>query len=220
MAIQQDPFYLDNLFVQDVNELERLGKLSPRTNYHLLQISAILRRLVLDEQPLAIYASTRLRIPLLVLVPEPISGNANYPGRKIPPNLLSYAPQISEETHPSGLRGFFLRSYTLQDYLATPHMVLPDASMNGRAITPKEMIKFFANKLGGVHADKNLVDRKEGGGSIDAETLHLINKTVSIFGEDSLFQQFGVIGERVWRCCGPLRDRFVDLKALFEPPSE
>jgi hypothetical protein len=100
----------------------------------------------------------------------------------------------------------------MDEYLSHPHMVLPNAksgSLTGRAITPREMIQFFANKLGGVHADKNLVDIADGGRSVDAETLHLINKKVSIFGEEALFHQFGVIAERVWRACAPLRDELL-----------
>lgn len=98
----------------------------------------------------------------------------------------------------------------LAPYLQRPHMVPPhtekSGALKGRAITPLEMIRFFANKLGGVHADKNLLDIADGGRSVDAESLHTINKKVSIFGEEALFHQFGVIGGRIWRACAPLRD--------------
>jgi hypothetical protein len=122
---------------------------------------------------------------------------------------MHYAPQISDRTHPLGVNGYFHCPYKMDEYLRLPHMVLPNpksSSSTGRAITPREMILFFANKLGGVHADKNLVDVSQGGRSVDAETLHLINKSVSIFGEEALFREFGVITERVWRACAPLRD--------------
>jgi hypothetical protein len=198
------------MFVQDVTELERLGNLKPRTDYTLLQMSGILRRLVADEQPLVHHARSRCITPLVVLVPEPISGNPRHgPLRAFPPAVMHYAPEISNYTHPSGLEGYFHCPYSVDEYLGRPHMVLPNAksgSLTGRAITPREMIQFFANKLGGVHADKNLVDIADGGRSVDAETLYLINKKVSIFGEAALFHQFGVIAECVWRACAPLRD--------------
>jgi hypothetical protein len=213
MGAKQSPEWLDQLFVQDVSELERLGNLNPRSDYALLQMSGILRRLVVDEQPLAHHARSRCSTPLVVLVPEPISGNPRYdPSRVLPPTVMHYALEISNRTHPFGLEGYFHCPYTMDEYLGRPHMVLPNVksdSMTGRAITPREMIQFFANKLGGVHADKNLVDIADGGRSVDAETLHLINKKVSIFGEEALFHQFGVIGERVWRACAPLRDELL-----------
>ena len=213
MAAKQSPEWLDELFVQDVTELERLGNLTPRTHYMLLQMSGILRRLVVDEQPLALHARSRCKTPLVVLVPEPISGNPRYDAsRTFPPAVMHYAPEISNRTHPFGLEGYFHCPYAVDEYVSRPHMVLPDAKagkLTGRAITPREMIQFLANKLGGVHADKNLIDIADGGRSVDAETLHLINKKVSIFGEEALFHQFGVIGERIWRACAPLRDELL-----------
>jgi hypothetical protein len=71
------------------------------------------------------------------------------------------------------------------------------------------MIQFLANKLGGVHADKNLVDIADGGRSVDAETLHTINQKVSIYGEEALFHEFAVVAVRIWRACAPLRDEFL-----------
>lgn len=125
---------------------------------------------------------------------------------------MHYAPEISNRTHPFGLEGYFHSPYKMDEYLARPHMVLPNAksgSLTGRTITPREMIQFLANKLGGVHVDKNLVDIADGGRSVDAETLHMINKKVSIFGEEALFHEFGVIAERIWRACAPLRDELL-----------
>jgi hypothetical protein len=209
MAIKQNPQWLDGVFVQDVTELERLGNITPRTQYVILQMSAVLRRLAVDEQPLAQHAASRCSIPLVILVPEPMSGNPRYETeRTFPPAVMKYAPDISERSCPPGV---FHCPYTLQEYLDRTHMVLPRAdkstrSLKGRAITPREMILFFANKLGGVHADKNLVDIADGGRSVDAETLHNINNSVSMHGQEALFHQFGFIAERVWRACAPLRD--------------
>ncbi len=208
---EQDPVYLDNLFVADVNELERLGKINPRSDYEHLQMSAILRRLTLDEQPIVHHAAKRCQTPLIILVPEPKSGNPRYdPEWTIPAPLVKYAPEISERTHPTGTRGYFWCPYELDGYLRRTHMVLPandrSGALRGRPISPSEMILFLANKLGGVHADRKLRDLADGGRSVDAATLHQINQHVSIFGKASIFQQFGIVAERVWRCCAPLRD--------------
>jgi hypothetical protein len=202
---------LDELFVHDVDELERLGRISPRSDYQHLQMSGILRRLACDEQPLIPHASKRSTIPAIVLVPEPRSGNPKFdPTYQIPPALRKYAPQLTEDQYPGGANGYFLCPYSVQDYLARPHMVLPakhkDGQLKGRPISPREMILFLANKLGGVHADRNLKDLGDGGRSVDAETLYQINQHVSIYGQSSIFQQFGIVAERIWRCCGPMRD--------------
>jgi hypothetical protein len=207
MAVQ-DPEYLDKLFVQDVAELERLGRQTPRDNYSVLQMSAVIRRLFCDEQCLAQHASKRLGMPLIFLVPEPIAGNPAYdPKRTFHPLVLKYAPEISERTHPFGREGFFHAPYDMIEYLERPHMVLPHKGQ-GRAIRPRELVKFFANKMGGVHADKNLVDDSK----LDAETLHTINESVSIFGQPALFQQFGHIADAAWRCAAPLRDAYEECK--------
>ena len=43
----------------------------------------------------------------------------------------------------------------MTEYLERPHMVLPHKGQ-GHVIRPRELVKFFANKMGGVHADKNI----------------------------------------------------------------
>src|SRR6185503_2414651 len=98
---EQDPAYLDNIFVRDVGELERLAAINPRDEYVVLQMSAVIRRLFCDEQPLGQHAAKRLGMPLIFLIPEPISGNPRYDPSKVhDPRVLKYAPEISERSHP------------------------------------------------------------------------------------------------------------------------
>ena len=217
MTVKLSSAWLDQLFIQDVGELERLGNLSPRTHYTLVRISGILRKLVLDEQPLVHHAVSRCLTPFIILVPEQILGSSRYEVSRVFPALVTkYAPEITEQTHPSGSRGYFLCPYLLPEYLKYVHMVLPSTNkagnLEGRSITVREMILYFADKLGGVHADKNLDDIVDGGRAVDAETMHSINEKVSIFGEGALFNQFGIIGERIWRACAPLRDELLAKK--------
>jgi hypothetical protein len=206
LVIQQSDETLDRLFVHAVDELERLGTLQPRTQLTLIDMSAPVRRLVLDEQPLVRHAKRRCKIPLIVLIPEPISGNPRFNEKlSIHTLIMKYAPEISQSNYPGGKKAYFHCPYSMDEYIVQPHMVLPinrDGGIQGRKITPKEMIKLFANKLGGIHADINLRDSE----SLEAETLFLINESISIQGEKTLFQQFGVICERIWRACAPLRD--------------
>jgi hypothetical protein len=156
--------------------------------------------------------SKRLRMPLIFLVPEPISGNPAYdPTRTFHLLVLKYAPEISERTHPFGRKGYFYVPYDMIEYLKRPHIALPHNG-RGRAIRPRELIKFFADKIGDVHADKNFVDDSK----LAAEKLHAINESVSIFGQPALFQQFGDIADAAWRCAAPLRDAYIERHHMTE----
>ena len=199
--------HLHKLFINDVDELARLGNTDPRTNHVRLQMSGILRRLVADQHSLATIAAADCRSPLVFLVPEPISGNRRYKTQEeTEPAVLRYWPEITEQSHPGGKRGWFYCRCDLSEFLDRPNMVLMH-----RSITPKEMIKFLANKMGGVHADPTLEDRDEGGRSVDAHTLWELNERVSILGERALYQRFDGLAETIWRSCMPLRDELYQM---------
>lgn len=173
--IAQSQEYLEKLFIADVDELSRLGQQKPRTNTIRLRISGLLRKLVADEQPLALQVERGSRLPLLILVAEPIAGNPRYdPHTSIPDEILKYIPEITDQTHPGGKQGYFYCPYPLDQYMRKCHMVL-----FGRTISPREVIKFLANKMGGIHAEKNLKDISDGGRSVDAETLYQANERMS-----------------------------------------
>jgi len=199
--IEQAPEYLDHLFVDVVNDLETKGGTMPCTDYIRLKMSALVRQLVLDKQSLLRHAAARCTTPAIVLVPEPLSGNPRYdPNYVLHPAVIPYAPEINDNTFPGGVRGYFNSPYTMEEYLKCTHMVI------GRPITPREIIRFLANKMGGVHAEAALKDLNQGGQSVDGERLFRINKHVSIYGEESIFRAFHKIAGRVWACCAPLRD--------------
>jgi len=73
----------------------------------------------------------------------------------------------------------------------------------GRPIHAREVIKFLANKLGGSHADDELVDHQH---NVDAETLYFLNQRVSVFGEGAIFHLFDSCAPMIWRSLAPLRD--------------
>ena len=199
--------HIDQEFVYSVDRLQSLGMTSPRTNPIHHDMAAILRKLVEDRR-LAHRIADRYTTPLLVLVPEPISGNPRYEKntRAIPENVMQYATEISDRTHPGGSEGYFHCTYEIDAYLDRTHMVLPlPNELKGRPINPREMILFFANKLGGVHVEPDLRDLP-GKKQPDAETLYLINESVSIYGEQALYQQFDSIASTLWRALAPLRD--------------
>lgn len=214
MAISQTDEWIDKLFVQDVTELQRLGQEESREEYKALQMSAILRRLVLDGQPTAYSVAKRCVTPLRVLKVEGRENNERYVSiDDLHKHEHLYAPPLVEKDYPPMSGGLCHAEYKMDEYINGMQVILPGGKTGeqvaGTKITRREIILFLANKLGGVHADRQLKDRDEGGKSVDAETLYNINKNVTLFGQQSIFHQFWSISARIWRACAPLRDEIV-----------
>lgn len=198
--------HLDEEFVYNVDRLRELGLVQQRAKPLSHDMAGILRKLVLDRR-LAQRVAKNYTTPLLVLVPEPISGNPRYGrGPTLPERVLAYAPEINEQTHPSGLRGYFHCVYELDEFLDRTQVVLPYPDRpKGRPIAARELIRLLAEHLGGVHVGPELKDQA-GRKGIAAETLYNINLRVSIYGQEALYHQFDVVASRIWRCLAPLRD--------------
>jgi hypothetical protein len=211
--------YLDRLFVAHVDDLLQRGQTNPTTDFMLLQMAHTLRLLVIEGpgNRLAFRVQPRYKTPLWVLVPEPISGNTprdELP--KIPANVIAYATPITDKTHPFGTDGYYHKPYKLEDYLGHSLGILMSRSINAR-----ELIKFLANKLGGSHADDELVDHPK---NIEAETLFFLNKNITIFGEGAIFTLFKNCAAMIWRSLAPLRDEIaaahqIDQGSKSVPPS-
>lgn len=198
--------HIHDQFIYDVDRLYSLGVTRPRTKPIRHDMAAILRKLVLDRR-LAENVAKNFTTPLLVIVPEPISGNPRKEATEsIPENVMRYAPEISDRTHPGGLEGYFHCPYPLREFLERPQVVLPlPNELKGRPITSRELISLMSDKLGGVHLEPEIKD-SSGKKAIASETLYLINKSVSIFGEEALYQTFDVVAEMLWRSLAPLKD--------------
>ena len=165
-----DDAYHDKLFVNHVDDLRQCGTTAPRTGFLRLRMAHTLRLLVTegDGNSLAARVQQRYSTPLLVVMHEAESGNI--PRDKllpVPKNVMGYVEPITKDSHPPGT---YHKPYTLSDYLDRT------AGVFFRPIKPRELIKFFANKMGGSHADDELLDLGKGGRSVDAETLHFLNK--------------------------------------------
>lgn len=202
--------HLNEEFVYNVDRLRELGFTRQRAKPLSHDMAGILRKLVLDRK-LAQTVAANYTTPLLVLVPEPISGNARH-GRcpAIPECVMAYAPAINEQTHPSGLRGYFHCAYELDEFLDRTQVVLPYPDrLEGRPITAHELIKLLADHLGGVHIHPKVKDQGKKKG-IAAETLYNINLRVSIYGQEALYHEFDTVAARIWRCLAPLRDEVTE----------
>lgn len=188
--------HLDEIFVYKVDRLRELASKDPRTNPIRVDMAGYLRSLVHDN--LAERVAERYTTPLLVLRPEPESGNPKSGHRiDIPQNVMRYAQPITKETHPPG---FFHRPYTLDEFLTVSLGVLAY-----QPITARECILLLSNKLGAMHMATELVDGT-GKKAIPAESLYRINEGFIIFGTPGVFKLFDGAAEMIWRCLAPLRD--------------
>lgn len=193
--------FLDKLFVNDFDEFVEIAAKENRNNHDRLRMIRVIRKFAVDQQPSARIASKSSGVPLIILHPEPIRNNFRFdPDRVIDPNVLKWAYPITDQTHPGGAKWYFHCPYGLDDYLNGVQMVL-----SRRSITRREIVKFLANKMGAIHADKNLVNAKKEG-QLDAETLALLNQQYILYGEPALFQQSDWIFELIGRACKPIRE--------------
>lgn len=182
--------YIELLFVHDVDRIPVLC--GTGYQYDRVLLSSILRRLVIDGAGLAHLANRQFKLPLLVLVPEPESGNVPRDQLPtVPEVIMKYAPEINERSHPPG---FYHRPYYLNDFLKRPMGVL------FQPITAKDAILLVANKLGGVHIDPQF----------ESQALYEINKRISFFGKRGVYQIFDQVAGHIWRCLAPLRDLVVE----------
>ena len=196
--------YHSKLFVRHVDDLEQCGQIEPRGVFERLKMAHTLRLLVTEGKgnELAFRVQKRHSSPLWVLVPEPISGNTPIDQLPdVPDEFYEHATPITEESFPFGTDGYYHKPYALEDYLQRPLGVLMR-----RSIVPREIIKFLANKMGGSHADDELVDSPK---NVDAETLYFLNRNISIFGEGAIYKFFDDAAPLIWRSLIPLRNEVV-----------
>lgn len=193
--------YLDELFISHVDDLQAVGETGSRTQFLRLRMAHTLRLLVTAGRgnDLAARIQARYATPLWVLVPEPISGNT--PREQlplIPENVRSYATPITDANYPFGTEAYYHKPYTLNEYIVRPLGVLM-----GRSVNARELIRFLANKLGGSHADHELIDDDR---NVDSETLFYLNNRITVFGEGAIFHLFDACTPMIWRSLAPLRD--------------
>ncbi len=189
------PEHFDRTFVYKVDRLRELLSANPATDMVCIDAAAVLRTLIDEKLPQRV--ARRYETPLVVLVPETSVRNSRFPPNiAVPPNVAAYAVSL-EHSPPK----FFLCPYTLEQYLGRTAAIT-----FGKRITPRDCIKYLANKLGGIHMDENLVDKP---GKVPHATLHQTNRSVFIRNEPAVFNIFRSEAALLWRCFAPLRDEVV-----------
>lgn len=206
-------------FVRDFAALEKFVKLEVREEEDRADISAILRRLLIDESPLAEWIAKKVQTPIIFLIPQVKSGNPDFdPAYEPPIEVLKFARPITSESHPGGTDGFFHKPYNRDEYLNYTQFVF-----KRRSFCAREIIKMYANKLGGVHLEHRLKDISEGGRGVDAKTIAETNRQLRFGGpaaisilpsglpEDTYLPGIGAIESKFnsisldcWRALAPL----------------
>ncbi|MCW2165422.1 hypothetical protein B0I12_002577 [Microbacterium hydrothermale] len=128
------------LVVETVADIRR--RIAPGWSYYdRLALSALVRRALIDGNPLANAARSRLRLPQPRFM---FSAHADFPSGKVEPGTnrrahgsFSYSP-----THPG-------EEHTMKQFLAAPVGV-----MGGEPVTVRALVLYFANVYGGVHHGK------------------------------------------------------------------
>ena len=189
--VSQSREYLHKLFCNDVDMMRTLGLMKTNKNHNLLQISAIVRKLTIADSGLAFRIKNDFKTPLIIMLPEPASGNTPIEKlRKVPENVRNYAVELPP------INGFYHKPYTLEEYLNKTDFVFT------QPVKVSEIIKLLSNKLGGVHIDEHIKNDN----NVEGETIYQINKGLSIDGERVLFNRFDSIAKLIHRSLAPLRD--------------
>jgi hypothetical protein len=189
-----DQAYLDKLFLHDI---KRLGQLLPsRAVYDRLQSAAILRRMFIDKPPLVKEALAGTPCPLIVLAR---SNDADPKFKSIPRVVRKHAPDLTKQP------GVHLSPCSLEAYL---QRVLMRGHLEGYdfTITPEIVIKLLCHKLGAVHAERELLDVRDGGRGIDANTIMMIDNLLWFNNQSAMFNEFEGVLEALFRSALPLRD--------------
>jgi hypothetical protein len=128
---------IETLFLSTLDDLE--ARIASQDPYAILGASALIRKLLVDEYPLVDQINRTYRLKITFEVTEP---------QGLPPGLPEldwYTVQdgIDPDTAPPFLKRQSATRDQLLDYVL--------ARINGRAYTLREIIKFEANVMGGVH---------------------------------------------------------------------
>jgi hypothetical protein len=132
--------WVQKLFVRCYDEI--VDGLKARDDYERLKAAAALRRMLVDEAPLATQANQEHKLKLRFTINR-VGDISEIP---LKPDLLFHAHGLDPNRFK--VRGGTI-DVTLEKFLRQPLIELPDAM-----VSVSDLIKFAANKAGGIHFDK------------------------------------------------------------------
>lgn len=173
----------ETLFIKTLEDIE--NRLSVTDPYEILLISALLRKLFLDDHPLVDQVNKARRVKLSFEITNPQSKPLNEP----PPTFWTVQDGLDPDTAPPFKQR---HSATRDQFFQTVVTII-----NGHAYTIREIVLFEANVVGAVHAGTAKTDKETALKQIDTE--------VSVGGYSSSLRQLLAISRVVLKALAPLR---------------
>ncbi|MDA1330530.1 MAG: hypothetical protein DWG76_06775 [Chloroflexi bacterium] len=175
----------EELFIETIGDLKK--RLESTNEYEILGISGLLRKLLIDNNPLVHQVNRNYKKKLdFEISVDQFFENLDKPG--IPrPEMYFVQDGIDPETSRPGKAS---KSVGLQALLATPVMLIKE-----KVYSVKDIVKFEANVMGGVHS---------GYPDSSQEQISVISAEISIGGFRASLRQLKAIGRIVVRALEPL----------------
>lgn len=176
---------IETLFIRTLNDLNsRIGSNDP---YKILGASALIRKLLLDDNPLVDQVNRIYHIKINFEITE----SQISPYGLAPPSFLTVQDGIDPDTTISGMT----KKTVNRDNLFKTVLTI----VNNQKYTLREIVLFEANIMGAVHAGSPKNDKEK--------ALKQINDTISVGGYDSSLRQLKAIGRVIIKALSPLRNR-------------
>ena len=171
----------DTLFLKTLEDLER--KSTSNDVYEIFMSSALLRKLLLDENPLIHQVNKNRRLKITFIINDrPLE---NLPGLVLWSVQDGFDPETAHSSNP--------QEVPLDKMLKAPVMII-----QGQVISTQDLIKFLSHVEGAVHAG-NPSNKKE-------EVLHEAEKFLTIGGMPGGVRSLLAINRVVLKALKPLRD--------------
>jgi hypothetical protein len=174
----------DRLFLQTLDDLSR--RVDAQDPYEILGASALIRKLLLDSEPLIDQVNRQHRLKLRFRVGLP---------RGLPPGLPEPVVWTKQDglDPEAGVPGTTVQEMTRDQFLATPVL-----KVRGRQYTVREVILFEANIMGGVHAGSAKEEQEQ--------VLQQLNEMFTLGGYRASLRQLKAIGKVILYGLQPLYD--------------
>lgn len=166
---------MDNYtFCTQILEEIRLKLTSP-SEYNYIAISGLIRKLIFDKNRVLVLAEKHSNKKFIFYVSGALESEEYY--REFPALKFFIAGILSGEVNSRGV--------SLDEYGKLP--VLYAAN---RCFSIKDVVKYVANKRGGIHLDENDLDDNQ-------KIIHAWSKEVGMNGIEIMFHQVGYIGQNI-----------------------
>lgn len=179
----------ENLFINTLKDLK--NKLASADDYEILGISGLLRKLLIDGNPLAHQVNRQYKQKLEFEIGVDNNFDDFEKGKMSSLEFYSVQDGFDPKTSRPGK---ISRKVNLDAMLRTPLMLV-----NGRTYTVRDIILFEANIMGGVHAGTPKSEQEE--------VIAKIAKEISLGGYRSSLRQLKAIGRVVLMGLSPLVDQ-------------